>query len=457
MVSLSLFYSSYYVKIFIVDISGGGEMKIFSKKLIILILILSLVTPVLGVNQSLVFAEPTLDIQAKSAILVDAQSGRILYSQNPDEPLPPASMTKMMTEYLLLDAINSGKASWDDVVTASEYAHWMGKYGGSRVYLAQGEQRTVRELMYAMAVYSANDATVALAEYVAGSETNFVNLMNEKAAEFGMTETHFLTSTGYPVKDLENYAPNVEGEHLMSTRDAATLAYYLVNDYPEIFNFTSTPTLNFREGELNELKNLPNWNWMLPGVVKAYEYNGLDGLKTGYTEEAGYNFTGTAERDGFRLISVVSGTSSMEQRFVETKKLLDYGFSNYEAITLVEAKEAVVGYETVPVKNGKETEVSVISKNDLEIVVRKGEQDLYQTAIVLNETITAPIKSEDQLGKISYEYLGQEQFDYLNEEVKLAGAVDLIAEEDVEKANPVRLFFRKIINIFKDIYNGIVN
>lgn len=432
-------------------------MKIFRKKLIILTLIVSLVTPMLGVNQSLVSAESNLNINAKSAILVDAKSGRILYSENPDEPLPPASMTKMMTEYLLLEAINSGKASWDDVVTASEYAHWMGKYGGSRVYLAQGEQRTVKELMDAVAVYSANDATVALAEYVAGSETNFVNMMNEKAAQFGMTETHFLTSTGYPVKDLGNYAPDVEGEHVMSTRDAATLAYHLINDYPEILTFTSTPTLNFREGEANELKNLPNWNWMLPGVVKAYEYYGLDGLKTGYTQEAGYNFTGTAERDGFRLISVVSGTSSMEQRFVETKKLLDYGFNNYEVITLVEAKETIEGYETVPVKNGKETEVSVISKNDLEVVVKKGEQDLYKPTFSLNETITAPLKSEDQLGKISYEYLGEEKLDYLNEEIKIAGAVDLIAKEDVEKANPVRLFFRKIVNIFKDIYNGIIN
>ena len=431
-------------------------MKHIIKKVFILTLVLSVLTPLFGNTQS-VSAQTNLDIQAKSAILVDARSGKIIYSQNPDEPLPPASMTKMMTEYLLLEAITNGKINWDSVVTTSEYAHWMGKYGGSRVFLAQGEQRTVRELMYALAVYSANDATVALAEYIAGSETNFVNLMNQKAEEFGMTQTHFLNSTGYPNEELGDYKPDIDGEHVMSARDSAILAWNLLNDYPEILTYTSTPMLNFREGEQNQLKDLPNWNWMLPGVVKTYEYYGADGLKTGYTEEAGYNFTGTAERNEIRFISVVNGTTSKEQRFIETKKLFDYGFNNYEMTTLVKAKEKVNGYETVAIKNGKEMEAAVIAKKDLDVLIKKGEIDLYEPAIDVNEPVLAPIKSEDKLGTVTYKYQGEEKYEYLNEEIKELGTVDLIAEEDVEKANPVRLFFRKVFTIFKDIYNGIVN
>lgn len=423
------------------------------KKLFVLTLVISLLMPFFGASQSEIYAQTNLDIQAKSAILVDAESGKVIYSQNSDQPLPPASMTKMMTEYLVLEAINSGKISWDDYVTVSDYAHWMGKFGGSRVFLALGEKRTVKDLMYAMAVYSANDATVALAEYVAGTETNFVNLMNEKAKEFGMEQTHFLTSTGYPHNELGEYAPDVQGDHVMSTRDSAILAWHLINDYPEIFTYTSTPYLNFSE----TLNNLPNWNWMLPGVSKPFEYYGMDGLKTGYTDEAGYNFTGTAERNGVRLISVVAGTSSIEQRFIETKKLLDYGFNNYEVATLVGAKEEIAGYEKVVVEKGKEKEVAVVAKNDLRIFMKKGEAEFYKPTIVANEKITAPIKSEDTLGFVSYEYTGQEVYDYLNDDIRDAEKVELIANEEVEKAGAIRLFFRKIANVFKDLYNGIVN
>lgn len=406
-----------------------------------------------GIHSQNVFAKPELNIDAKAAILVDVIQGKILYSKESDIPLQPASMTKMMTEYLILEAISSGKIKWDDVVTASEYAHWMGKDGGSRVFLALGEKRTVKELMYAMAVYSANDATVALAEYLSGSETNFVNLMNEKAKEFGMTQTHFLNSTGFPEDQLGEYTPSVTGDHLMSAKDAATLGWHLIHDYPEILTFTSTPKIKFREEQPNPM-NLPNWNWMLPGLI--YEYQGIDGLKTGSTEAAGYNFTATAERNGVRFISVVMGTSSTANRFAQTKILMDYAFANFEAVDLLKAKEKVPGYEILTVKEGKKREVSVMTKNNLSVLIKKGEESLYKPTAFIEEEITTPIKAGDQLGYLGYEYTGSEHYDFLNEEIQKNSNVGLIAEEDVEKASFFRLFFRKIFDIIGGIFTGII-
>lgn len=431
-------------------------MKHLGKKVFILILLISLLMPSFSLNHQVVYAQTDLNLEAKAAILVDAGSGKILYSENADQALPPASMTKMMTEYLILEAINTGKIKWEDTVTASEYAHWMGVYGGSRVFLAHGEKRTVKELMNAMAIYSANDATVALAEHLAGTEANFVKLMNEKAQEFGMTQTYYVTSTGYPADELEQYSPQVDGDNMISARDSAILAWHLINDYPEIFEYTSTPYLTFRQGEPDQLSNLPNWNWMLPGVVKTYEYFGVDGLKTGHTDQAGYNFTGTAKRDDTRLITVVMGTSSEGKRFDDTKKLLDYGFTNYHTYELVGPKEAIAGFETIPVEKGKEKEVAVISKNSLNVLVKKGEEDLYKPMIQVEKAV-APIKSGDKLGLVIYEYSGQEKYDFLNEEIKALANVELIAEDDAKKASAFRLFFRKIGSIFSGIYNGIVN
>lgn len=182
-----------------------------------------------GIGQT-AHAQPNLQLAVKSAILIEAETGKILYKYNENLPLPPASMTKMMTEYLVLEAIKQGKISWDDRVTTDEYGFWMGRHGGSRVFLNLGEVRTVRELYTAMAVYSANDATVMLAKHVAGSEAAFVEQMNKKAKELGMTHTHFVTSTGFPAKDIpEQYRPPVTGEHVMSrvTRPSSPAGCFL--------------------------------------------------------------------------------------------------------------------------------------------------------------------------------------------------------------------------------------
>ncbi len=427
-------------------------MKKNAIKLMIYSLILSILIPLTGIDQNKVFAQAKLDINAKAAILVDAKTGQILYSQNIDQALPPASMTKMMTEYLILDAIHSGKISYDDVVTASNYTYWMGEHGGSRVFLGLGEKHTVKELMKAMAIYSANDATVNLAEYVGGSEANFVDMMNKKAKEFDMTQTHFLTSTGFPADELGKYTPNGPGDHVMSARDTATLAWHLINDYPEILNFTSTPYLDFKE----TFKNRPNWNWMLPGLVKDLEYPGVDGLKTGFTEESGYNFTGTAKRNNVRLISVVFGTSSKEERFLETKKLFDYGFVNFNYLTILKAKDEIPNYQTVPVEKGVQTEVPVMTSKDLVVIAKKEEQNLYEPKIILKDNITAPIKKGEILGEVTYEYKGEANYSYLNNSIQSKNKVDLVAKDKVDKGSFFRLFFRKIINFFKSLYHSII-
>ena len=407
-----------------------------TQKIIISFLILTLILPILGTKP--VNAQMNLEVNAVASILVDGNTGKILYGKNIDQSLPPASMTKMMVEYIVLEYINAGKLNWDDIVTASEYASWLGATGGSAVYLAEGEKHTV------------NDATVALAEHIANTETDFVNLMNNKSKELGMNQTNFLTSTGYPADELGEYAPNINGEHVMSARDAAILAWHLINDYPESLEINAQPTIEFRPGII-----FKSWNFMLPGLI--FEYEGVDGLKTGHTSQAGYCFTATAKRDDIRLISVVFGTSSEISRFNETKKIFEYGFSNYELITLVNAKEPIIGYEKISIEKGKKTEISIAAKNDYKILIKNGEKDLYTPTIILNDSITAPIKAEDIVGSISYDYLGENDYEYLNDFIKLTENKELIAIEDVEKANWFRLFFRKLFNVTGNIFSTIVD
>lgn len=423
-------------------------------KIFVATIILTLVVPLFSFNLVFVSAESEVDVNAKAAILIDANSGKILYGLNVDESLPPASMTKMMTEYIVFENIIEGKIKWDDEVEASEYAHWLGQNGGSRVFIGLGEKLTVKELVDAMGIYSANDATVVLAEYIAGSETAFVGMMNQKAKEFGMENSHFATCTGYPIDELEEYAPDTTGINTMSARDAAIIGWHLITDYPESIEINSTPILFFR----NDMR-LPNWNFMLPGLI--YEYEGVEGIKTGHTTQAGYCFTSSAERNNIKLISAIFGAEDEEARFSETEKLLDYGFNNYELLTLVKAKDAILGYETVQVEKGKEKEVNVVAKNNLSVLIKTGEKDLYIPVIEENESVIAPIMSEDALGRVTYEYLGTESYEYLRDDMKDLENIDLIALDDVEKASGIRIFFRNVAsvfsNIFSSIYDGIKN
>jgi len=363
-------------------------------------------------------------------------------------------MAKMMTEYLVLEQIHKGKLQWEDIVTTSQYA---ADVIGSQVLLAVNEQMTVKDMFYALSIYSANDAAVALAEHIAGTEENFANMMNAKAKELGIAEqAHFINSTGLSRADLGKYAPTgIEGETVMSAWAASELARRLISDYPQILEFTKIPSKKFRE---RDTTLMINWNWMLEGNkdvrnFKPYVYEGLDGLKTGSTKEAGYCFTGTALRNGMRLISVVMGTSSEPKRFQETRKLLDYGFNQFEKRTVIPAKSEVDEMKTVAVKKGVKLEAPVVTDKAVTMVVPKGTDDSafeIKGEPVEQDKLVAPIQQGDVLGTLTVSFSMPDSNEVQSQQV------NMVAAEDVEKASWIRLLFRAIKNFFADMFHGII-
>lgn len=368
-------------------------------------------------------------IEAKSYIILDFESGAMLGGLAEDEPRPPASMTKMMSQLIVLDHIKAGKINWEDEVTVSPRAAAIDE---AQIFLQPGEKETVRELFIAMAVQSANDATAALAEHVAGSEEAFVELMNKKAAELGMKQTHFRNSTGL---DMHLYPdpPDVDGDHVMSAHDSAILATQLMKSYPEVLEIASMPTYTFREGTAREQK-VTNWNWMLPGLSQFYE--GVDGLKTGSTNAAGYCFTGTATRGDFRLVTVVMGAGSKSSRFTETAKLLNYGFNHYVVETVVGEKKAIPGITSLALPNGVERLVPVVAKEEIKLPLHKDEKDKYEIVVTFEPNLQAPMAAGTVVGQAKVLYDGKE--------IKGIAPVDVVTTVDVEEASWIRLFFRDL-------------
>ncbi|WJH36498.1 D-alanyl-D-alanine carboxypeptidase [Paenibacillus sp. CC-CFT747] len=259
------------------------------------------------------------EVEARSAVLMDAATGRIYYEANANASMPPASMSKMMTELVVLDELAGGQHKWEEKVRLSRYA---AEVTGSKIGLKAGDALSVRDLFDAMVVHSANDAAIALAEHFAGTEAKFADRMNAKAKAIGLSSgTRFVNATGLMRRDLPDQAKVLTGETQMTAKDTAKLAAYLIRTYPEILKVT-----RINELELSQMNiRLHTTNLMLEG--EKYAFSGNDGLKTGYTEEAGYCFTATSEKNGRRLISVVMGTASPDARFTESEKLLHYGFS----------------------------------------------------------------------------------------------------------------------------------
>lgn len=445
----------YVNKHIIQNLTGGNFVFTFkTKKLIaVLLTMVLLCIPAFSINTAKAeTAQPTLNLNLRSAILVEASSGKILFKLNEDVPYAPASMTKMMTEYIVLESIKQNKIKWDDKVSASEYAAFLGKPGGSSVLLAEGDVHTIKELYEAMAIYSANDATVLLAEKIAGSEANFVKIMNDKAQKFGMKNTHFATCTGFPLDELGEFAPpSTKGDNKMSARDAAILAKELITTYPEVLETTSIPKKVFRENTPNPLL-MANWNWMLKSLI--VEYEGVDGLKTGHTDEAKYCFTGTAKRNNMRLISVVMGADSELHRFSETKKLLNYGFSTYSMKTFLPENQTIKGYEKAPIIGGKDKSVGALTKNPVMYPVKYGEEEGYQLKAQLNE-VNAPVKKGQQVGGVMITPPSGKSDDFLRPiDEKQAGGI-LVAQEDVEEAGWLRLAFRGFFGFIGDIFSGI--
>ncbi|WP_185150691.1 D-alanyl-D-alanine carboxypeptidase family protein [Cytobacillus dafuensis] len=413
-------------------------------------------------------AEDILNINGDAAILVEAETGKVLYSKNADQVLGIASMTKMMTEYLLLEAIEEGKVKWDQEYSVSEYV-WKISHDTnlSNVPLRRDGKYNIRELYQAMTIYSANAATIAIAETIAGSEKNFVKMMNEKAEELGLEDYKFVNSTGLNNKDLKGnfHTGTEEEENVMSARATAKLASALINRFPEVLETTSIPKMTFREGTEDAI-NMENWNWMLPGLV--YGFEGVDGLKTGTTDFAGYCFTGTAERNGTRYITVVmnakddSGKGSYKSRFDETKKMLNYAFSNFSKEEIVPANYEVKGKKTLPVTKGKEDKVKIHTKDPITMVLKSGEKENYKPKLVLDKKklnekgeLTAPIKKGEKVGTLTIESPNDKDLEFLSEDGKSNITVDVVAADDVEKANWFVLMMRGIGSFFGNVWGGI--
>jgi serine-type D-Ala-D-Ala carboxypeptidase (penicillin-binding protein 5/6) len=429
----------------------------------------------IGIVQKPAAAAEPIDINANAVILVDAKTGKILYEKNSETVLGIASMTKMMTEYLLLEAVKEGKVKWEQTFTVSpELSKMSHDESLSNVYLRVDATYTVEDLYAAMAIESANAATIAIAEVVAGTEANFVQMMNEKAEELGLGDFKFVNSTGLNNRDLAKHFPEVVGgaeeENVMSARAVAKLAYHILKDFPEVLDTSSVAEKTFAKGTEDEFV-MDNWNWALEGYrnladrypnYQQFTIEGLDGLKTGSTNFAGYCFTGTAERDGQRFITVVMGTKSQSERFVETKKLLDFAFNNYSTEEIIPANYQIKGNKTLPVAKGKEDSVKIHAKDAINTVVSADEKENFETVLELDKeklnedgALTAPIKKGDKIGTLTIKPKGEKEAIYLSEEGQKSLTVDVVAAEDVEKANWFVLMMRGIGGFFGDLWSGV--
>jgi D-alanyl-D-alanine carboxypeptidase (penicillin-binding protein 5/6) len=384
-----------------------------------------------------------LGLNVRSAVLIEAETGQVLYAMDENQPYQPASMTKMMTEYLVMEEIGSGRMSWDDMIVTSKAA---AESIGSGQLMAEGISYPARKVFELLSIYSGNDAAVAFAEYIAGTEEQFAIRMNETAQQMGLSSNSiFINSTGLSRADMGSYAPpSIAGETLLTAMDAARLARRIVLDHPDVLEIAKIPQLKFQDADP---KPMINWNWMLEGNkenvnLRQFAYEGLDGLKTGHTSDAGYCFTGTAARDGMRLISVVMGAESQASRFNETRKLLDYGFNSFEKKTIVTAKTELPDVKTVFIRNGVKQDIPVVIGGGVEMIVQrtKSVEPEVTVEVFTEDQLKAPLKAEDQVGVITVSVGGETQ------------QVPLIVTEDVEKASWFRMVLRDIADFFTNLF-----
>jgi D-alanyl-D-alanine carboxypeptidase (penicillin-binding protein 5/6) len=313
---------------------------------------------------------PPPELKARSFIVMDHESGRVLAALNPDEKQEPASLTKLMTAYAVFKALREGRIKLDDMVTISEHA-W--KQEGSRMFVEVGKQVSVQDLIQGMIVQSGNDATVALAEKVGGTEPTFVQMMNTYAKQLGMTGTNFTNSAGMP-----------DPQHYMTARDGAILASAMIREFPEYYKWYSQKEFTFN-GITQQNRN--GLLWRDPTV---------DGVKTGHTETAGYCLITSAKRDGMRLVSAVMGTDSMRAREDASAALLNYGFNFYETKRIYAAGQPLT---TVRVWKGKQPEVGLTLQRDLYVTSQRGKNSSVQAEFELPETMVAPLSASQALGK----------------------------------------------------------
>ncbi len=344
-----------------------------------------------------------LRVEARGAVLIEPKTGQILIEQDKDAKYPLASVTKIMTLVLIYDALSRGQIKLTDVVTVSNHAAGM---GGSQVFLEEHEQQTVDILIKCISIASANDASVAMAEYIGGSEEGFVKMMNDKAKELGMNNTNFVNACGL---DADN--------HYSSAYDIALMSRYLLNNYPEVSTYATTwqDTFVHTTARGKEEFGLNNTN----KLVRSY--SGATGLKTGSTSDALYCVSASATRDGLELIAVILGAPDPTTRFSEAKKLLDYGFFNY-ATAKGEPKDKVMG--EVAVYKGSKESISVVVKEDMTLVVGKGNNRNLESAVQIVSSLNAPVEKGAKCGEVIYSFEGNE-----------IGRVDLVAIDGVDRAS----------------------
>lgn len=352
------------------------------------------------------------NIEARSALLMEPMSGKILYEKNADEKFAPASVTKIMTMLITMEGVDSGKIKLDDKVTCSENAK---KMGGSTMLLDTGEIRTVEELLKGVAIASGNDAAVALAEYLGGTEQDFVNMMNKRAQELGMVNTTFKNCNGLPADG-----------HMSTAKDIAIMSKELLK-HPKVLKYTGTYMDNISEGRKSPIE-LVNHN----KLVRFFE--GCDGLKTGFTDEAKYCISATATRNGVRMLSVIMGAPTYKIRNRDAGVLLNYGFSKYEGKKLVSKDEEI---DKVYMDEQTDKFFMAMAKDDLNVIIPKGDNKDLEKKIVIDE-LKKEYKAGDIVGKCEV-YLGSEK----------VGEVDIYCDRDVKKGNIIDNIKYNIKNLFE--------
>ncbi|MFB4211725.1 D-alanyl-D-alanine carboxypeptidase family protein [Shouchella sp. JSM 1781072] len=380
------------------------------KKLLIRILVLLMLSTAVGLpahaaeEKKAPLGEKTL-----SAIVIERDTGEVIFEKNSNKSLPPASMTKIMTMLLIMEAIDEGKLKYEDQVSVSEYAASM---GGSQIFLEAGEQMSVDDMLKGIAVASGNDAAVAMAEHLAGSEEAFVKMMNEKASELNLEQTSFKNTNGLPVDN-----------HYSSAHDLAIIAKELLK-YEKITDYTSIYEDYLRKGTDKEF-------WLVNTNKLVRFYPGVDGLKTGFTQEAKYGLTATAEKDGMRVIAVVMGAPTSKERNAEVTSLLDHAFNQYSTETLFKKGDTLGEAKVV---KGEQKRIEAITDDQVSILLKKGEEAKEpEVTVALDEHVAAPIEKGDVVGSLTVQLDGD-----------TVVSTDLIAAESVDTASWWQLFKRTL-------------
>ena len=362
-------------------------------------------------TSSLSFADKEnsdINLSSKSAILMDVSSGKILYEKNSHEKLPPASVTKVMTMLLICEALESGKIKIDDEVQVSEIASSM---GGSQIFLESGEIQKVDTLLKGIAVASANDACVAMAEHIGGSVESFVDMMNAKAKELKMNDTHFVNTNGLPVDN-----------HYTSAHDIALMSRELLKYDQIISKYLTTWMDSVVVGKKQATIGIANTNKLIK------HYNGATGVKTGFTQEAKYCLSASAKRGDTHLVAATLGAETSPQRFSDASTLLNYGFANYESVKLCSRDDKIA---TLTMEKAEDEKISLVAKEDLSVLIKKGDSKEFTKKIKVYEDAKLPIKKDSVLGEVEI-YRGKEKL----------GTVELVTNKDINKASYLKMLQR---------------